>query len=824
MQTKNFTLQEPIELCSIIEANEIDDNERLLIQLFVSNPTQEYLDTLHQELQDTFKKAHIIGASSDGAIANAKLISSPYTLISFTQFETTNLLSYGSKHLESDYQSGLHIGDYFQALNPKVLIIFADAFNSNAEELLKGIYQKLPNIIIAGGLASRDENFDKTYVFNQSYLSHSGVVAVGLCSESLYTIDSFAFDWVPIGTPKKITKALYNRVYEIDNMSAVAFYDKYLGDKVAQNLPTTGIEFPLIIKRQEDYIGRAVLQSHEDGSITFAGNIHIGEQVQFGIGDIESIIKHSQNYSEVLNYSNIESIFIYSCTARKHFLDSDIAIELDALEHIAPTSGFFTFGEFYNQNLLNQSNRYIALSEKPLEKTQHIVNRSRQVNSNKITILKALLNLTNATSRDLDRLNSSLETKVLKQQQDIARNIYYDDNTNLPNRIKLLQDILHYKNKHIVLFNIDRFSRINYFYGFDAGDMLIRELSNYLKSQFKNIGILYKLPSDEFALILTDHRIDMRPLINFISQELKMMLFNYQEIKVPYTVTMGIAKIVGDGISMRHADISVNHARLVHKPYAFYEDIERETKKTIKNTTTLALTTREAIKNDCLCMHYQPIYDLKSGKIHSYEALARLCIDEQKLMPNEFLPILPYIHLSNEFVKLVIDQTFKLVAKEQIRVSLNLAIDNILDADINDYLCTQLQKYNLYDKLTIEILETEEIVESDEITEFIERAKSLGIQIAIDDFGSGFANFEYITKINANILKIDGSLIKNIDSDHNAKIVVETIVSFAKKLGMKTVAEYVHSKEIYALVKTLDIDYAQGYFLAQPSPIIIKEQ
>jgi len=94
--------------------------------------------------------------------------------------------------------------------------------------------------------------------------------------------------------------------------------------------------------------------------------------------------------------------------------------------------------------------------------------------------------------------------------------------------------------------------------------------------------------------------------------------------------------------------------------------------------------------------------------------------------------------------------------------------------------------------------------------------KSLGCKIAIDDFGSGYSNFEYLLKLNLDYIKIDGSLIKNIETDANALIVVETIVDFAKRLKIKIIAEYVHNKGVSNKVKQLDIDRSQGYYLAEP--------
>jgi EAL domain-containing protein (putative c-di-GMP-specific phosphodiesterase class I) len=167
---------------------------------------------------------------------------------------------------------------------------------------------------------------------------------------------------------------------------------------------------------------------------------------------------------------------------------------------------------------------------------------------------------------------------------------------------------------------------------------------------------------------------------------------------------------------------------------------------------------------------------------------------------------------------MVIETTFKKFANNNLRFSINMTIDDIMDNDINNFLCAKLQEYNLYNQLTIEILETIEIVESKEIMEFINRVRALGVKIAIDDFGSGFANFEYLAKIKVDILKIDGSLIKNINIDKNSRIIVETIVTFAKKLDIKTIAEYIHSKEVLDIVEEIGVDYAQGFYLGKGQP------
>ena len=820
MKSLNFKIKNPLELKDIIKNNNLKDCSQLLIQAFVGNTSKSYILSLQKELNKYFVKAHIIGSTADGSIANAKVIDNPYATINFSYFDDTTLISYSGEHNIDEYNTGVNIGEYFNNFNPKLIIAFGDGIHTNGELLLNGINSILKNSIIAGGLASKDEEFINTFVFNKTIISSNQIVAVGLSNPNLNIVDNYALDWIPIGRPKVVTKAIDNRVYSIDNMSAVDFYSKYLGDKVASSLPNTGMEFPLIIKRGNNIICRAVMKKYSDKSLSFAGNVKEGEIVQFAIGDIDTILKHTNDYQNILPYSNIESIFVYSCVARRYFLQDDVNIELLALERIAPTIGFFTFGEFYNKSLLNQSNRYLALSEKPLKKItiNHINNN---IHSNNSTF-KALVNLANATSSDLEEFAQLQYQKIEEQKNDIYRKVYYDENTNLPNRLRLFDKVKHHKDRYLIFFDVDRFSKVNYFYGFEAGDSLILNLKKYLQSIIKNIGILYKLPADVFAVITLDDNIDIKEFVNTISKQLTMMVFKYREILIPYTVTMGISKIEGDGVSIRYAEISVNNARLAHKPYIFYWDIAQDNKQKIKDTTQLALLVREAINDNMLFMNYQPIYNIKTNEIYAYESLARFKTSEHKiLMPDKFLPILPHIHLSNNFVKMVIETSFKKFATNGIRFSINMTIDDILNQEVNDFLCIKLAEYNLYNQLTIEILETIEIVESDEIMIFINKVRNLGVKIAIDDFGSGFANFEYLAKIKADILKIDGSLIKNIDTDKNSKIIVETIVLFAKKLNIKTVAEYIHSKEILNIVREIGVDYAQGFYLGKGQPKLL---
>ncbi len=122
-------------------------------------------------------------------------------------------------------------------------------------------------------------------------------------------------------------------------------------------------------------------------------------------------------------------------------------------------------------------------------------------------------------------------------------------------------------------------------------------------------------------------------------------------------------------------------------------------------------------------------------------------------------------------------------------------------------------------QLTFEILESEQIDNYELVCDFIQQVKMFGVKIAIDDFGSGFSNFEQITKMAVDYLKIDGSLIRELADNRESRLAVESIVDLATKLGVATIAEFVSSEEVYRAVKEIGVTYSQGYFFGKPQPL-----
>jgi len=265
--------------------------------------------------------------------------------------------------------------------------------------------------------------------------------------------------------------------------------------------------------------------------------------------------------------------------------------------------------------------------------------------------------------------------------------------------------------------------------------------------------------------------------------------------------------------------MALGFAKKNRKQFAVHDESMLISKNYEKNLS-MSKTLRDAIEGDWLTPYFQPIVDVKTGEIKKYESLIRIVKpDGDELSPFMFLDVAKATRLYPRITRAVILKSFEIFKNRKEFFSINLSIEDILDSETSSFVINTLANYNLGNRVIFEILESEGIENYEEAAKFLYNVKNMGAKIAIDDFGSGHSNFEHLARLNVDIIKIDGSLIKNIDVNKNAEIIAQTIVSFAQKLNIESVAEFVHSKEVYDKIKEIGVDYAQGYYFGKPSPM-----
>jgi EAL domain-containing protein (putative c-di-GMP-specific phosphodiesterase class I) len=336
---------------------------------------------------------------------------------------------------------------------------------------------------------------------------------------------------------------------------------------------------------------------------------------------------------------------------------------------------------------------------------------------------------------------------------------------------------------------------------------------------------------DEFAVLfdapMTQEEIEIlaRYFFEVISEE----PFPINKSEVSVSVTLGLStcsklrEIASekDSCSVRlviNADVALKKAKEMKKHFLVYEEsmkITQEYEHNVKWTKKIL----SAIKENRIVPYFQPIINNETGVIEKYETLIRLVeIDGTVISPGLFLEPAKKSRLYCYLTRIVIMKAFDYFENINKEFSINISVDDILDDSTNRVLMNRLKEYKNNKNVIFEIIESEGIESYIKVIEFIQTIKLYGCKIAIDDFGSGYSNFEHILRLNVDYLKIDGGMIKNIDKDMNSFIITETIVDFAKKMGIKTVAEFVHNEGVFNKVKELGVDYSQGYYFGEPKP------
>jgi len=419
-----------------------------------------------------------------------------------------------------------------------------------------------------------------------------------------------------------------------------------------------------------------------------------------------------------------------------------------------------------------------------------------------------------AVRHDITELEKSKE-EIKKQRIDLL--------TGLPNRNQLLEDLTVAVKPIIFYLNIDDFSGFNDFYGKELSDNTLVCLSNILNDiKDKNRFRLYKLEADQFILLFEEGYLSKDNLQFFVEEFIENIEKSLEvRNRLSVSVTGGVATYYASEDYQKlilYSNIARKKAQLEHKKFLIFHHSMRKNEDYAHNIEWIKRI-KEAIEEDRIVCYYQPIFDNITQKLNKYESLVRIIDrDGQAISPFFFLEIAKKAKLYEQISKIIIDKTldtFKDVP--HIEFSLNLTVDDILSEKITNYIYQRLESYPNPSRVVFEITESQEVSDYRLINKFIKYVKQYNVKIAIDDFGSGYANFEHILNIDADYIKIDGSLIKNIDTDRNAYIITEAIINFSKKLGRKTIAEFIHNKAIYNIVKELGADYSQGFYLGIPA-------
>ncbi len=399
-------------------------------------------------------------------------------------------------------------------------------------------------------------------------------------------------------------------------------------------------------------------------------------------------------------------------------------------------------------------------------------------------------------------------------------------NRNYLEEISSMINLEHYS---LAMLDLDKFKIINDTYGHKAGDYVLTLASKIFKDSIRDSDILIRYGGEEFLLLINNRNnnntnIDVcERLRGNISKE--RFFYDGHEIKVHVSIGLhkhpSLEKNLQEAIKI--ADEMLYVAKKSGRNRVITYDEKEHTKKSSSASSKDISFVKEALDEGRVLCHFQPIYNHKSGEIFKYEALVRIVSKENAIIsPMQFLPQLKHTNMHYKLTQRILLIVFEKFKNNQKLVSININFSDLINPDIEETIIKHLsQNHHLASRVTFEILESDEIDDVALFKQKISLLHSLKAKVSIDDFGSGYSNFKTIIDVEANFLKIDGSLIKNIDKNNKDFKVVKSIIHFARQSNMQTIAEFVHSKEVYEKLLLLDIDYMQGFYISAPKAALV---
>lgn len=375
----------------------------------------------------------------------------------------------------------------------------------------------------------------------------------------------------------------------------------------------------------------------------------------------------------------------------------------------------------------------------------------------------------------------------------------------------------------VVLFKIENFEEIENFYGQkliqEIEDSFAKQLIDFIPQNlnFKNIFVLrdgeFAIGIDKVECVRDDVEIK-----NALTELQKIIENAHVKIgDLDFDISIIVSYAYGEKV-LENAKYGMKKLLDSKQSIIFANNLADEEHHRAQNNIEILKKVKVAIENNKIVSYFQPIIDNKTQEIVKYESLVRLIDEEDNILsPYFFLEVAKKGQFYNQITSIVLDNSFDALLRTNKDISINLSALDIEKEYISHKLFTLLKKYKEHaHRVVIELLEDEAFKNFAVIKEFISNVKVMGVRIAIDDFGSGYSNFQRLNEYQPDILKIDATLIKNIKNDAFSLSTVKTMVLFAKEQKMEVIAEYVENEDIYNILCDLGVQYSQGYYFGKP--------
>ena len=413
----------------------------------------------------------------------------------------------------------------------------------------------------------------------------------------------------------------------------------------------------------------------------------------------------------------------------------------------------------------------------------------------------------------------------------------YDSLTDLFNRRRFEEEVNRLvetkrsrRDGAILLLDLDAFNEINYGLGHQAGDEVLRQVAAVLRAGKRKTDVLARISGDKFALLLPNTDVwRAQAIAHDLLEKMGHETFQAGAQSVRLTASIGIVSLHEHGASseelLSRADLALHQSKEKAGNVFCVFMPEQNWQEQVESNLAWQRRIRQALDDDNFVLYAQPIRDLSSNTTSHYELLLRLVDRDGVGTPDSFISIAEKSDFIRQIDRWVVEQAIRLIAKHHeagrnLMLHVNVSGKSLRDNELVALISGQLQTASIEPcNLVLELTETAATADMDRAKAFVRAVKALGCRVALDDFGVGFSSFSQLKHLPVDMLKIDGSFIRNLVHSPTDQALVRAMVDVARSLGMTTTAEYVGGPAAVDLLRKLGVDFAQGYHIGEPQDV-----
>lgn len=829
VETYNHLFSTMTAFETFLEENKIDPAASMVVRIHSVTHDIDSMRLLLAEIGKLLPNATFVGCSSMSVIYNGRRTTDvcmiSVTLTGDCYVKSTGVPCFSDGVAISGETLALQLIRSLELCNRKgQLLVFMPQNYFHASLFAEVIDRMCPDIRIIGGIA-----YDPQIQINSSgkiaitdficagqCCEHGMLAAAVIASPEIHCFESYALGMEKITGGSEVTRCSGNILYEAGDKTPYEWLSELSGDNIDKaNLDVIRI-FPLVRESRENcawpmsfYGG----DEHRD-AVMIMDDFVEGEKVALGYispsGVVDEVIRMYRN----LKNHPIETIFAYSCSLRSEILQNCSAWELEPLTDTS-ASGAFLGGEFFYDGKHNRfGNCTFVVSVLAMHPNATAALRTQGLNKTH--------NLYHDNEHLIDFLTmtaSKLNGETNFFHQEMKSRLYTDQDLKLGRLTKLFYDIQVHKINKVCMISARNCSEMIAYAGYRAYDRLTWDVLENMQEFLKDHKIRYYMSDQGELMLSANDEISAEEFETLMRQLYEhLATVEYYRIMPVYDFCL----VLNQTNLLRSAKVvqSVLRTRTDLHFLVYSPDMGMEERSV--HDVQMVHVINDAIANNRVLPFFQGIYDNVRKKITMYEALMRLSDADGKLYyPNDFIPVAKKYGLYGQLSRQMIDKVMQMFAERDELVTMNLSMQDILDADMTEMIYNHLKASRHPEHYVFEVVESEDINDYDALTEFAEKIHFYGAKLALDDFGSGFSNLIHVIRLDLDYLKVDGGIIRKICEDADCCQLLELVAMWCRMHNKKVIAEFVENADIQDILCSYRVDYSQGYLFSKPNKLIL---